>query len=48
MQTSKEIKDKFALYLVWFGLVPMFNGILTFVGYLMPKPCLLKKSSDTF
>ena len=22
---------------VWFGLVSMFNGISTFVGYLMPK-----------
>ena len=24
--------------LVWFGLVSLFNGISTFVGYLMPKP----------
>ena len=23
--------------LVWFGLVPLFNGISTFVSYLMPK-----------
>ena len=23
--------------LVWFGLVSLFNGISTFVGYLMPK-----------
>ena len=22
----------------WFGLVSSFNGISTFVGYLMPKP----------
>ena len=22
----------------WFGLVWLFNGISTFVGYLMPKP----------
>ena len=22
----------------WFGLVSLFNGILTFVGYLMQKP----------
>ena len=22
----------------WFGLVSLFNGISTFVGYLMPKP----------
>ena len=27
----KEIFD-------WFGLVSLFNGISTFVGYLMPKP----------
>ena len=24
--------------LVWFSLVYLFNGISTFVGYLMPKP----------
>ena len=24
--------------MVWFGLVSLFNGISTFVGYLMPKP----------
>ena len=24
----------------WFGLVSLFNGISTFVGYLMPKPSL--------
>ena len=23
--------------MVWFGLVSLFNGITTFVGYLMPK-----------
>ena len=23
---------------IWFGLVSLFNGISTFVGYLMPKP----------
>ena len=23
---------------VWFRLVSLFNGISTFVGYLMPKP----------
>ena len=23
---------------LWFGLVSLFNDILTFVGYLMPKP----------
>ena len=29
------------------GLVSLFNGISTFVGYLMPKPFSLKNSSDT-
>ena len=24
--------------LVWFGLVSLFNGVSTFVGYLMPRP----------
>ena len=24
----------------WFGLDILFNGIVTFVGYLMPKPSL--------
>ena len=27
----------------WFGLVSMFNGISTFVGYLMPKAILLEE-----
>ena len=31
----------------WFGLVSWFNGISTFVGYLMPKPFSLKKSHGT-
>ena len=26
-----------AMQQVWFGLVSLFNGISTFVGYLMPK-----------
>ena len=25
-------------YAEGFGLVPLFNGISTFMGYLMPKP----------
>ena len=29
--------------MVWFGLVSLFNGISTFVGYLMPKPILLEE-----
>ena len=31
----------------WFGLVSLFNGISTFVGYLMPKPFPKKNSSGT-
>ena len=31
----------------WFGLVSLFNGISTFVGYLMPKLFSLKNSSGT-
>ncbi len=30
-----------------FGLVSLFNGILTFVGYLMPKSFSWKNSSVT-
>ena len=30
-----------------FGLVPLFNGISTYVGYLVSKPSLLKNSSDS-
>ena len=33
--------------LVWFGLVSLFNGISTFVGYLMPKLFPKKNSSGT-
>ena len=29
------------------GLVSLFNGISTFVGYLMPKLSFKKTSSDT-
>ena len=32
---------------VWFGLVSLFNGISTFVGYLMPKLFFQKNSSGT-
>ena len=31
----------------WFGLVSLFNGILTFMGYLMSKLSFYKKSSST-
>ena len=30
-----------------FGLVSLFNGISTFMGYLMPKPSFKNSSSDT-
>ena len=36
-----ENKDMFLIYLEYrnmVGLVSLFNGISTFVGYLMPKP----------
>ena len=33
--------------LVWFGLVSLFNGISTFVGYLMPKVFSKKNNSCT-
>ena len=36
-----------ALTLKKFGLVSLFNGISTFVGYLMSKPFSEKNSSDT-
>ena len=32
--------------MVWFGLVSSFNGISTFMGYLMSKPSFSKNSSD--
>ena len=25
-------------YLIWFSFVSLFNGLSTFMGYLMPKP----------
>ena len=30
---------------IWFGLVSLFKGIWTFVGYIMLKPFLQKNSS---
>ena len=37
----------FRSFLVYmFGSISLFYGILTFVGYLMQKPSLWKKSSD--
>ena len=34
------------LYII-FGIVSLFNGISTFMGYLMPKLSLQKNSLDT-
>ena len=31
----------------WFGLVSLFNGMSTFVGYLMPNPFLSKNGSSS-
>ena len=31
----------------WFGLFSLFNGISTFVGYLVPKPFSKKNSGGT-
>ena len=33
--------------MIWLGLVSLFNGISTFVGYLISKPFLLKNNNDT-
>ena len=33
-----QILNNSVQYKYWFGLVSLFNGISTFVGYLMPKP----------
>ena len=40
-----SLKIKFWFGLVW--LVSLFNGISTFVGYLMPNPFSEKNSSGT-
>ena len=36
--SSNPKKEYWLIGSVWFGLVSLFNGISTFVGYLMPKP----------
>ena len=38
---------KFVIIIMISGLAPLFNGISTFVGYLMPKPFSKKNSSGT-
>ena len=43
---SGEVRER-ERCLIWFGLVWLFNGISTFVGYLMPKPFSLKNCSGT-
>ena len=34
-------------WLVWFGLVSLFNSISTLEGYFVPKPSTVKNNSDT-
>ena len=35
VESQRHAKNIFKM--IWFGLVSLFNGISTFVGYLMPK-----------
>ena len=44
----KYPKDKKKGLRVWFGLFSLFNGKLTFVGYLMPTLCLEKDCHQKF
>ena len=44
---SKEKKIDFHLKKIRIGLVSLFNGISTFVGYFMPKFSYKKNSSGT-
>ena len=39
----------YQIKIIWFGFgsVSLFNGISTFVGYVMPKPFSEKNSSGT-
>ena len=39
--------DIYVILYTSIGLISLFNGILTFVGYLMPKPFSEKNSSGT-
>ena len=41
-----RVPELWQLTITHFGLVSLFNGISTFVGYLMPK-LSLKNSSDS-
>ena len=36
--TDHLTEAPFMITCSWFGLVSLFDGISTFVGYLMPKP----------
>ena len=41
MPLKKENQSKQNMHIAWlYGLVSLFNGISTFVGYLLPMPCL--------
>ena len=41
-----ELQNTWNFRDIWFSLVSLFNGISTFVGYLMPKPFSKKNSSS--
>ena len=34
-------------FLSWFGFIPLFNGLSTFEGYLMPKLSLYNNSTGS-
>ena len=43
-----QIMSNFKInYYSWFSLVSLFNGVSTFVGYLMPKQSFQKNISGT-
>ena len=45
VQVLSDVNQALVSWLVY--LVSLFNGILTFVGYLMPKPFSKKNSCGT-
>ena len=44
---AMESDLSFTLIPLWLGLVSLFNGISTFIGYLMLKPSIYKNSIGT-
>ena len=48
VKTERKIFKKKRNQIKWLGFsVSLFNGISTFVSYLMPKPSLLKNNTGT-